>query len=198
MSAGSGASNLGYGNIAPLSNINGKYVNGDSSNNPATFGSNQIPGLPGLAGAKNNVDAAKGYVPGICLYKGGSKGFKRKIKKISRKYKMKGGKHTKRIKRRVKSRFLKRRVGTRKNRSLRKNRRGYNKSYKGGQPAYPPGYGQYQNNEPMTPTYSVGGILNASDLGLANPPPIKLLPNCTNCVDNYNHYTGKGFASRGH
>jgi hypothetical protein len=198
MSAGSGASNLGYGNIAPLSNINGKYVNGDSSNNPATFGSNQIPGLPGLAGAKNNVDAAKGYVPGICLFKGGSKDFKKKIKKISRKYKMKGGKHTKRIKRRIKSRFLKRRVSTRKNRISRKNRRGVNKSFKGGQPAYPPGYGQYQNNQPITPSYSVGGILKATDLGLANPPPIQRLSNCTNCVDNYNHYTGKGFASRGH
>jgi len=79
--------------------------------------------------------------------------------------------------------------------NLCKNRRGY---YKGGQHTYPPGYAQYQNNEPMTPSYSVGGILKSNDLGLANPPPIKLLSNCTNCVDNYNHYTGKGFASRGH
>lgn len=60
------------------------------------------------------------------------------------------------------------------------------------------GYSQYQNNLPMTPTYSVGGVLPASQLGLANPPPIKVLPNCVNCVDNYNHYTGKGFPSPGH
>ena len=60
------------------------------------------------------------------------------------------------------------------------------------------GYAQYQNNMPMTPTYSVGGILPASQLGLANPPPIQVLPNCVNCVDNYNHYTGQGFPSRGH
>lgn len=60
------------------------------------------------------------------------------------------------------------------------------------------GYSQYQNNLPMTPTYSVGGILPASQLGLANPPPIQVLPNCTNCVDNYNHFTGKGFPSPGH
>ena len=46
--SGSGASNLGYGNVAPLSNINGAYANVDSSNWPGTFGSNQIPGLPGL------------------------------------------------------------------------------------------------------------------------------------------------------
>ena len=30
MSAGSGASNLGYGQMFPFSNINGKYVNPDS------------------------------------------------------------------------------------------------------------------------------------------------------------------------
>lgn len=60
------------------------------------------------------------------------------------------------------------------------------------------GYSQYQNNMPMTPTYSVGGILPASQLALANPPPVTVLPNCTNCIDNYSHFTGKGFPSRGH
>lgn len=60
------------------------------------------------------------------------------------------------------------------------------------------GYSQYQNNLPMTPTYSVGGVLTPSQVGLANPPPIKVLPNCTNCVDNYNAYTQKGFPSPGH
>ena len=77
MSAGSGASNLGYSKIAPLSNINGSYVNVDSSNWPGRFGSNEISGSPpgifpqGLAGAKSNIDAAAGIDPGICLYKGG-------------------------------------------------------------------------------------------------------------------------------
>ena len=60
------------------------------------------------------------------------------------------------------------------------------------------GYSQYQNNLPMTPTYSVGGVLPASQLGLANPPPIQVLSNCTSCTDNYNHFTGKGFSSPGH
>ena len=60
------------------------------------------------------------------------------------------------------------------------------------------GYSQYQNNLPMTPTYSVGGILPASQLGLANPPPIQVLSNCVNCLDNANHFTGQGFASKGH
>ena len=60
------------------------------------------------------------------------------------------------------------------------------------------GYSQYQNNLPMTPTYSVGGVIPASQLGLANPPSIQVLSNCTNCTDNYNHFTGKGFSSPGH
>jgi hypothetical protein len=60
------------------------------------------------------------------------------------------------------------------------------------------GYSQYQNNMPMTPTYSTGGVLSAANLGLANPVPYKVLSNCTNCVDNYNHFTNSGFPSRGH
>lgn len=192
MSAGSGASNLGYGKIFPFSNINGKYINPDSSNNPATFSSNEIPGLPGLSGAKYNVDAAKGYVPGISLFKGGAKHFKNKIKKISKKYKMKR-KNTKRIKSKIMSKYSKK--NTRKNRKSTSSMR---KKQKGGMIPYPTGYGQYQNNLPMTPTYSVGGVISSNNLGLANPPPYKVLSNCTNCTDNYNHYTGKGFPSRGH
>ena len=203
MSAGSGASNLGYGNIIPNSNINGRFVNPDNSHNPGPFGSNQIPGLPGLAGAKNNVDAALGYVPGIC-FKGGSKHFKTKIKKISNKYKMKSKKFTKRMKSRIRSAFLRsskiheKTRGRRRSRSMfagkrstRSRRRSRSRTQRGG-------YSQYQNNFPMTPSYSVGGVLTPGEVGLANPPPYSVLPNCTNCVDNYNHFTGKGFASRGH
>jgi hypothetical protein len=60
------------------------------------------------------------------------------------------------------------------------------------------GYSQYYNNFPSTPSYSVGGVLSSSNLALANPPPIQQLPNCVSCVDNYNHFTGKGSASLGH
>ena len=60
------------------------------------------------------------------------------------------------------------------------------------------GYAPYQNNLPMTQTYSVGGVLPASQLGLANPPPVQVLPNCTNCTDNYSHFLQKGFPSPGH
>ena len=201
--SGSGASNLGYGNVAPLSNINGAYANVDSSNWPGTFGSNQIPGLPGLAGAKSNIDAAAGNVPGICLFKGGAKKLKRKIKNITKHYKkMKAGsRKIKSLKHRIKSRMASRSMAGGRSRSL---ARSMARSMAGGRRTkhrrhrQRGGYSQYQNNLPMTPTYSVGGVLPASQLGLANPPPIQVLPNCVNCVDNYNHYTNTGFPSRGH
>lgn len=212
MSAGSDASNGGYGNIPPNSNINGSYVNTTNSNYAGGFGSNEIPGtlgLPGLSGAKWNVDAAASYVPGICM-KGGAKHLKRKIKNISRKYKMKSGKSSKKrvtsLKKRIKGRFARSHaaaaIGGRKYSSARRavaatigGKRRHGKTHRRRQHG---GYAQYQNNLPMTPTYSVGGILSAANLGLANPPPIQVLPNCTNCVDNYNHFTNMGFPSRGH
>ena len=208
MSAGSDASNLGYGNMSPYNNS--PYVNGTNSSYSGSFSSNEIPGLPGLAGAKINVDAAAGKVPGICLFKGGAKRLKTKIKNITKRYKMKGGRKSRRsLKHRVKSRALAL-AGGRRNHSrsrqmslartmaMARSRVGgtrrRNRKYR-----MKGGYSQYQNNLPMTPTYQVAGInLPASQLGLANPPPIKVLPNCTNCVDNYNHYTGQGFPSKGH
>lgn len=57
------------------------------------------------------------------------------------------------------------------------------------------GYSQYQNNQPFSLSYSVGGVLPASQLSLANPPPITVT---NHAVDNYNHYTNTGSASRGH
>ena len=203
MSAGSDASNLGYGNMSPFNNSS--YVNGTNSSYSGSFSSNEIPGLPGLAGAKINVDAAAGKVPGICLFKGGAKRLKTKIKNITKRYKMKGGRKSRRsLRRRVKSRALALAGGMNRSRSRQMSlartmamaggtRRRRNKKYR-----MKGGYSQYQNNLPMTPTYSVGGILPASQLALANPPPITVLPNCTNCIDNYSHFTGSGFPSRGH
>jgi hypothetical protein len=168
---------LGYGNIKPLSNINDKIVNVHNSHNPAMFTSKTIPGCPGLAGAANNVVAASGN-----WFKGGSgsKNIKRKIKNITKLYKrMKGGSR--------KIRSMKRRIRSKMSRTKR-----YKKNYQKG------GYSQYQNNQPITPTYSTGGFLTAKNLGLANPVPFMKTPNCVNCADNYNHFTGKGFASKGH
>lgn len=184
MSAGSDASMMGYGKITPLSNINGNYVNVHNTNNPSMFTSKTIPGCPGLAGASNNINAAAGK-----LMKGGSRAFKRKIKNITKLYKnMKGGsRRIRTMKKRIRSKMS--------NRKTRTMSRRYRKSR---QRQYGGGYAQYQNNQPITPSYSVGGILSAGNLARANPPPITALPNCTNCTDNYNHYTGKGFASVGH
>ena len=198
--SGSGASNLGYGNINPYSTS--PYVNGTSSTYSGSFSSNEIPGLPGLAGSKSNIDAAAGIVPGICLFKGGAKKLKRKIKNITRQYKkMKAGsKKMRGIQHRLRSRMASRSrsrslSGGKKSRRVQR-KRGSRRSRSNKQRG---GYGQYQNNLPMTQTYQVAGIdLPASELALANPPPIRVLPNCTNCVDNYNHYTNTGFPSRGH
>ena len=60
------------------------------------------------------------------------------------------------------------------------------------------GYSQYQNNMPLTPSYSTGGFLKPSDSALANPVPFHVLPSSVNSVDNYNHYTNMGFPSKGH
>jgi len=191
MSAGSGASNLGYGNTSPFSNVNSNFVNVHSSNNPATFGSNEVSGCPGLAGTKSNVDAAAGVYPGSSiLFKGGAKKLKRKIKNITKHYKMKGGsRRRKSLRNKLKSKYASKsasRVSRRKTHRKRSHRqRG--------------GYAQYQNNMPFTPSYQVAGVnLPANQLGLANPPPIKMLPNCTNCVDSYDHFSNTGFPSRGH
>jgi len=216
MSAGSAASNLGYGNINPYNTSS--YVNGTSSNYSGNFSSNEIPGtppgpLPGLAGAKSNVDAAAGKVPGICM-KGGYKQLKRKIKNITKYYKrMKAGsRKIKSIKRTLRSRISSRRsfagskrnsgrfvAGSKRNsvRSVAGSKRNKTRSFAGGRQHG--GYAQYQNNMPMTQTYQVAGIsLPASQLALANPPPVTTLSNVTSCADNYNRYTNSGFPSKGH
>ena len=193
MSAGTGASNLGYGNINPYNTS--PYVNGTSSNYSGSFSSNEIPGLPGLAGSKSNIDAAAGIVPGICNFKGGAKKLKRKIKNITKHYKkMKAGSKKmkilkSRLRRRMASRSMASRsmalAGGRRTRRRRHRQRG--------------GYSQYQNNLPMTQTYQVAGIdIPSSQLALANPPPVTVLPNCTNCVDNYSRFLNTGFPSKGH
>lgn len=184
MSAGSGASNLGYGNSAPLSNVNSQFVNKVSSNWAGSFSSNEVPGLPGLAGAKSNVDAAAGIVPGI---KGGAKKLKRKIKNITKRYKrMKAGsKKMRSLKRKLRYRAASRRMA----RSLAGGRRRRSRRQRGG-------YSQYQNNQPFSMGYSVGSAnLPASQLALANPPPIQ---SYNSAIDNLNAYTMRGFPSKGH
>lgn len=283
MSAGSGASNLGYGNVTPFSNIDGQYVNVGSSQYAGNFTSTAVPNA-GLSGAVSNIDAAAGKVPTVCM-KGG---LKRKIKNITRQYKRmkRGSRRMKSIRRKLRHMAAsggRRRRTTNRRRSNR--RRRASRNHRGGmddnpfanmsetlrplpmrrhgvedtiyyeernnpmddlreiavsdwdlppQRTTPPsfgqplqaqaqapapapetiesiqktalprrrqrgGYAQYQNNYPSTTSYSTGGItLGASESALANPVPFTKLSNCTNCVDNYNHYTNKGFPSEGH
>ena len=200
MSAGSGASNLGYGNINPYNTS--PFVNGTSSSYAGSFSSNEIAGtppgpLPGLAGAKINTDAAAGIVPGICM-SGGAKRLKNKIKNITKRYKMKGGKKSRRVlRKRLRSRAVGLTGGRRRPRHMKSKRRF--SRMRGGSAPYPGGYGQYQNNLPMTNTYQVAGVnLPANQSALANPPPATALSNCTNCIDNFNANTNTGFPSRGH
>ena len=211
MSAGSDASNLGYGNIKPFSNIDRNFVNVNNSHDPSLFGSKQIPGLPelpGLPGVKDNVIAAKGIYPNFF---GGAKILKKKIKNISKRYKNmnKKSKMSKTIKNRIKMYMskltskniaggklnkTKRRITSKrhnkKHRIFSKKQR-VQKKQKGG-------YSQYQNNLPLTNSYSLGGNLEPSNSALANPPPLHLLKGSGQCTDNYNHYTNKGSPSLGH
>jgi len=160
-----------------------------------------------LSGAKNNVDASNSRIQSNPLFFNLSNTGGGKIKNISNKYKRnmkhkKNRSHYKKHKHFTRTRRISR--GRSRSRSValsrtfyggktHKNRRSRHNMFK-----YKGGYSQYQNNMPNTPSYSVGGILNYKDSALANPPPINVLSNCTNCVDNYNHYTNKGFPSQGH
>jgi hypothetical protein len=169
-------------------------VNIDNSNgNGSFFTNNTIPnGSHVLRSPGSNIQSAAGMYP-PCKQTGG-KINRKKINKISTKYKMKGSKRTIRRKlKRMKSRVLKKYA-----------RRSTRRSHKGGTLNYPSGYSQYQNNNgSLSNTYSLGGPLSARNSALANPPPhIKV----EGQPDNLNHYaknaygnsgSGSGFASRG-
>lgn len=169
----SGASNLGYGNTSPLSNINPEYANPTNSHYSGNFSTNQTAG-------KRNIELLKHRVKSIAKrYKrmrAGSRRISRIKRKISRKFicskckrRNAHGRHVRRLtQRRLKSRSL-----------------------KGGD-----GYHQFNNNDPISHNVQMAGIhLPASQLGLANPSPYTVT---TNSVDNYNHYNNTSFASRGH
>lgn len=189
MSAGSDASILGYGKYFPNSNINGSFVNVNNSNYPGGFSSNEIP-YSSLYASKNNVDAANSCAPGAC-YKGGRKSLKRKIKNISKMYKMKGlKKHVKTMKRKIMTKYYRNKKNRKTNKRTNKKRTVSRRKYRGG-------YAQYQNNMPLTPVYEVGSKLDANQSALANPPPIKTLSGCANCSDNYNHFNNSSTPSKG-
>jgi hypothetical protein len=208
----------------PLKGIDGSLVNMDSSGvGGIPFTNTRIPDGPHtLAPAGSNVQSAAGIYP--CAQKGG-KINRRKINKISRKYKMSGSRrtvrrHVRRMKSRVRSRYSRRSAARsqRRHKSVRRGRgkgkgmsRGMSMGMLGGAfqppmtaPNYPAGHIQYQNNNgSLSNTYSTGGQLAPSLSALANPAPYQ---NVAGDVDNLNHNTlnsygnigaGSGFASRG-
>ena len=202
--SGSGASNLGYGNIIPNSNINPNLVNVNASNYAGGLSSNEIPQST-LFAAKNNVDAANAFIRCSSSMKGGkrkhSKTLKRKIKNIVKMYKMKK-KSKKTLKKKVQTMFqnAKTKIKGTKVRAFfrsRTERRRRGQRYGTRSRSFRGGYSQYQNNMPLTPSYSLGGNLAPELSGLANPPPVTVLSGCANCSDNYNHFLGSSFQSRG-
>jgi hypothetical protein len=174
-------------------NVDRSLVNIDNSHDPSLFTDTTNPRLVNprvLPEPASNIEAANSYISNL-------KGGKRK-KNISNMYKKM--KRTKKNRsRNTKRRF---RLTSKRSRMYKKKRtmKGGKlmcKTQTGGMPNYPLGYSQYQNNMPMTQTYALGGKLSASESALANPAPVKVLSNCTNCVDNYSRYTNSGFPSRG-
>jgi hypothetical protein len=197
---------IGNLNNSPLNNVNPAFVNVDGSNASSFLLSNKhIPTGPHtLPAPGNNVQSAAGIFP---YSQKGGKINKKKINKISQKYKMKGSKKT--IKKRV--RKMKKRCRSRYARRMSRRTRNSRRHMKGGAvqppmttPHYPTGHFQFQNNNGgVSNTYSIGSLLSAGQSALANPPPFQKLG--PNGIDNYvrassNSYgnsAGSGFPSRG-
>jgi hypothetical protein len=172
----SSASNMGYGGTSPYSGINTNMVNSTNSNDPAWLGSTQIPSSAySMRGASNNIDAAAGRLSG------GGKGtkyyklLKRKIKNITKRYKMRGKSKRTRISR------MKRKIrSSAKRTKTRRRTRTRSRRMRGGS------YQQFGSNVAQSVNFSVGGVLDAASLGQANPPPIQI--NAPSCQDNANHF----------
>lgn len=170
----------------PFHNINGSLVNVDGSNYAGSAFTNRV--LPNTVNPNvlpeplNKGEAANSYIPSSMK---GGKIHKRKIKNISNMYKMRRSRkqYVSKMKRRIMKKYSRKMSKSRSRRSKSRKQRG--------------GYAQYQNNLPMTRTYSLGGKLDPTMSALASPPPQKVLSNCTNCVDNYSYFKNSGFPSKG-
>jgi hypothetical protein len=184
--------------INPVTQLDGKgLVNPDSSGVASFLTTSQtIPSGPHtLPPASSNVQSALGI-----YQQGGKRKINRKkINKISRKYKMKGSrKHVRRLKSRVRSKYARR--SSRRNQSLKRGMRGGMAT-----PVYTAGHSQYMNNNGSIPnTYSLGGPLSAGSSALANPPTFSKVENAAvpdnlnrNALNSYGNRVGAGFASRG-
>ena len=210
---------FGFQNVTtPLANVNPSLVNVDNSSYSGGFGSTETSREFSLN--PTPVTSAQAACASALQMGGGRrkkhhKTIKLRIKKIASKYKkMKGGKRLtlKSAKRQILSviNLIKADNGTKtktkKSRNVRKSKKASRKQKKGGfylgraggsrrRRHYQKGgtYHQYMGGIPNTPSYETGSInLSPSESALANPVPFSVLPNCTNCVDNYNHFTNSG------
>lgn len=207
---------FGFENVStPLANVNPSLVNVDNSSYSGGFGSTETSRQFSLDPTPiSGIQAASASA----LQMGGGrrkkhhKTIKLRIKKIASKYKkMKGGKRLtlKSAKKQLLSviNLIKTDNGTKskKVRKVSKSKKSSRKYRKGGfsvgraggsrrRRHYQKGgtYHQYMGGVPNTPSYETGGVLPPSLSALANPVPFSVLPNCTNCVDNYNHFTNSG------
>ena len=204
---------FGFQNVTtPLANVNPSLVNVDNSSYSGGFGSTETSRQFSLNPTPiSGIQAASASA----LQMGGGrrkkhhKTIKLRIKKIASKYKkMKGGKKMtlKSAKRQLLSVInLIKADNSSKSKKGRKTRKASRKHKKGGYALGRSGgsrrrrhhqkggtYHQYMGGVPNTPSYETGGVLPPSLSALANPVPFSVLPNCTNCVDNYNHFTNSG------
>jgi hypothetical protein len=197
-----------FPNVNPVTHLNGNgLVNPDSSGvGSFLFTNTRIPNGPHtLLPPGNNIQSAASIYPGS--QKGG-KINRKKINKISRKYKMKSSRKSikRRLKRRMRSYRRSRHNRTKNNRSKHmmggivlggsKYQMGGSKYQMGGgfqspmtTPNYVAGHSQYMNNNgSISNTYSLGGQLSASSSSLATPPLMSKVANAA-VPDNLNHNT---------
>jgi hypothetical protein len=152
--------------------MNNNFVNADNSHYSGNLSSNVIPGFPGLAGAKLNIDAARSFVPGISMGGNKSRLTKRHINKITKKYKISASKiktkkrNLRRHTKRMNPHSFQRRTSYKRRAQLKRNMRGGTIAF--------------------TPSYTTGNVvLPSNNLALANPIPS--IP-FSDCRDNYNHF----------
>jgi len=171
-----------------LNYSNPSLINFDNSHWSAGFTNKIIP-TNGLPEPTNNIQALNsskilGGKKNNIIYKrqmNKKMSINKKNSKKNLRYKKNNKKYSKKHKKYI---FIKKHF---KNQSRKQSRKQTRKQIRGG-------WGQFQNNTPITPSYSVAGLQPSNFLSsTANPPPINLT---NNCVDNYNHYTNQGFPSK--
>ena len=176
-------------NLVKSPYTSGQFTNANSTQYAGNFGSNET-NMKG--GFKNEA-----FKNGVSI--------KRKIKNITKKYRKMSKKGTKRMKQRIRSKYLSKARNGGKSKSKLYSRKLYSRKLKGGwiyrksrrhssskqhKKLQHGGYSQYGSNMIQPSNYSVGGNLLPSQSSLANPPPF--VANSAE-VDNYNHFTKSGF-----